>query len=83
MFGSKLGSPRPTINLSEITDEALLEEASRCSDQTSSPFLSLGKRDSSLFSTPSGWDGEGAVMARASDRGTILDDEGEIGRAHV
>ena len=76
MFGSKLGSPRPTINLSEITDEALLEEASRCSDQTSSPFLSLGKRDSSLFSTPSGWDGEGAVMVRVSDRGTISDDEG-------
>ena len=76
LFGSKLGSPRPTINLLEITDEALLEEASRYSDQTSSPFLSLGKRDISLFSTPSGWDGEGVVMARASDRGTVSDDEG-------
>ena len=29
LFGSKLGSPRPAVNLSEITDEALLEEASR------------------------------------------------------
>ena len=76
LFGSKLGSPRPAVNLSEITNEALLEEVSRYSDQTSSPFLSLGKRDISLFSTPSGWDGEGAVMARASDRGTVSDDEG-------
>ena len=76
MFGSNLGSPRPTVNLSEITDEALLEEASRYSDQTYSPFLSLGKRDTSLFSTPSGWDGEGAVMVRVSDRGTASDDGG-------
>ncbi|RVW67644.1 hypothetical protein CK203_063068 [Vitis vinifera] len=73
---STLGSLRPTINFSEITDEALLEEASRYSDQTHSPFLSLGKRDISLFSTPSGWDGEGAVMVRVSDRGTASDDGG-------
>ncbi|RVW84525.1 hypothetical protein CK203_041271 [Vitis vinifera] len=76
LFGSKLGSPRPAVNLSEITDEALLEKASRYSDQTYSPFLSLGKRDISLFSTPFGWDVEGVVMVRASDRGTASDDGG-------
>ena len=76
VFGSKLGLPRPAVNLSEIIDEALLEEASRYSTQTSYPFLSLGKRDISLFSTPSGGDGEGAVMARVSNQGTVLDDKG-------
>ncbi|RVX07132.1 hypothetical protein CK203_053516 [Vitis vinifera] len=70
------GIASPDHQLLKITDEALLEEASRYSDQTHSPSLSLGKRDISLFSTPSGWDGEGDVMVRVSDRGTTLDDGG-------
>lgn len=78
LFGSKLGSSRPAVNSSEITDEALLEEASRYSVQTFSPLSSLGKRDISLFSTPSGWDGKGVVMARNSDRGIASDDEGGV-----
>ncbi|RVX19200.1 hypothetical protein CK203_008571 [Vitis vinifera] len=76
LFGSTLGSPRPTINFSEITDEALLEEASRYSVQTHSLSLSLGKRDISFFSTPSGWDGEGGAMVRVSDKGSASDDGG-------
>ena len=53
-----------------------MEEASRYSDQIPHPLFSLGKREISLFSTPSGWDGEGVVMARVSDRRKDSDAEG-------
>ena len=69
LFGSQLRSLPPAINLSKITDEALLEEASRHSDQIPHSLFSLGKWEISLSSTPSGWDGEGVAIARVSDRG--------------
>ena len=53
-----------------------MEEASKYSDQISHPLFSLGKREISLFSTPSGWDGESVVMARVSDRGKVSEAEG-------
>ena len=69
LFGSQLRSLPPAVNLSKITDEALLEEASRYSDQIPHSLFSLGKWEISLSSTPSGWDGEGVAIARVSDRG--------------
>ena len=69
MFGSQLGSLHPAVNFSEITDEALMEEASRYSDQFSCSLFSLGKREISLSSTPSGRDGEGVAIAKVSDQG--------------
>ena len=73
MFGSQLGLLHPTVNLTANTDGALLLEASRYSDQFSCSFFSLGKRETSLSSTPSGWDGEGVAIARVSDRGSGLE----------
>ena len=67
MFGSQLGSLHPAVNFSEITDKALMEEASRYSDQFSCSLFSLGKREISLSSTPSGRDGEGVAIAKVSD----------------
>ncbi|RVW59532.1 hypothetical protein CK203_104799 [Vitis vinifera] len=79
LFGSKLGLPRPAVNLSEITDEALLEEASRYSTQTSYPFLSLGKRDISLFSTPSGGRGREAEVSDLVGRESGNTEEFSVG----
>ena len=73
LFGSQLRSLPPAINLSKITDEALLEEASRHSDQIPHSLFSLGKWEISLSSTPSGQDGEGVAIARVSDRGSGLE----------
>ena len=70
LFGPQLGSLRPAFNLSVITDEALIKEASRYSNQFSCSLFSLGKRKISLSSTPSGRDGEGVAIAKVSDRGS-------------
>ena len=70
LFGPQLGSLRPAFNLSVITDEALIKEASRYSNQISCSLFSLGKRKISLSSTPSGRDGEGVAIAKVSDRGS-------------
>ena len=70
MFGSQLGLLHLTINLTANTDGALLLEASRYSDQFS---CSLGKRETSLSSTPFGRDGEGVAIARVSDQGSGLE----------
>ena len=72
MFGSQLGSLHPTFNLTVIIDEALMEEASRYSDQFSCSLFSSGKREISLSSTPSGQDREGVAIARVSDQGSGL-----------
>ncbi|RVW77098.1 hypothetical protein CK203_047781 [Vitis vinifera] len=69
LFGSQLRSLPPAVNLSKITDEALLEAASRYSDQIPHSLFSLGKWEISLSSTPSGWDEEGVAIARVSDQG--------------
>ena len=53
-----MGSRSPAVNLTVFTNEALMEEASRYSDQSSRSLSSLGKRDISLSSTPSGRNGE-------------------------
>ena len=73
MFGSQLGSLHPAFNLTVNTDKALMEEASKYSDQFSCSLFSLfslGKREMSLSSTPSGRDGEGVAIARVFDRGS-------------
>ena len=58
MVGAQMGSRSPAVNLTVFTNEALMEEASRYSDQSSCSLSSLGKRDISLSSTPSGRNGE-------------------------
>ena len=73
MFGSQLGLLHPAVNLTANTDRVLLEEASRYFDQFSCSLFSLGKRETSLFSTPSGLDGEGVAIARVSDQGSGLE----------
>ncbi|RVW22689.1 Transposon TX1 uncharacterized 149 kDa protein [Vitis vinifera] len=73
MFGSQLGLLHPAVNLTANTDRVLLEEASRYFDQFSCSLFSLGKRETSLFSTPSGLDGEGVAIAKVSDRGNGLE----------
>ncbi|RVW19017.1 hypothetical protein CK203_095026 [Vitis vinifera] len=73
MFGSQLGLLHLTVNLTANTDGALLLEASRFSDQFSCSLFSLGKRETSLSSIPSGRDGEGVAIARVSDQGSGLE----------
>ena len=70
MFGSQLGSLHPAFNLTVNTDKALMEEVSKYSDQFSCSLFSLGKREMSLSSPPSGRDGEGVVIARVFDQGS-------------
>ena len=67
VFGSQLGSSPPVLNLTEITDEALMEEASRYTDCYTCSLFSLGKRDFSPSSTPSGRDGVSVANAGGSD----------------
>ena len=67
VLGIQLGSSPPTLNLIELTDEALMEEASK--DTTSYPralFL-LGKWDFSSFSILSRRDG--VIVATDGSRG--------------
>ena len=54
MIGSQMGSRSSAVNLTVFTNEALMEEASRYSDQSSHSLSFLGKREISLSSTPSG-----------------------------
>ena len=70
MFGSQLGSSSQALNLTVITDEALMEEASRYTYHFSCSLFSLGKRDISLSSTPFGRDGVSDGISRVSDRGS-------------
>ena len=47
-----------------------MEEASRYTDCYTCSLFSLGKRDFSPSSTPSGWDGVSIAIARDSNRGS-------------
>ncbi|RVW24176.1 hypothetical protein CK203_087044 [Vitis vinifera] len=66
----RLGLSPPALNLTEITDEALMEEASRYTDCYTCSLFSLGKRDFSPSSTPSGRNGVSIATARDSNRGS-------------
>ncbi|XP_034696057.1 uncharacterized protein LOC117922136 [Vitis riparia] len=78
MIGSQMGSRSPAVNVTEFTNEALLEEASRYSDQSFRSLSFLGKREISLSSTLSGRDGESAAMAGVFIQSSI---SAEIGGA--
>ena len=74
-----MGSPPPTPNHAEITDEALLEEAFRYTDYHLCSLFSLGKRDFSSSSTPSGWDGAIVTSDGGSKRGRVSEAVGVAG----
>ena len=76
MIGSQMGLRSPAVNLTEFTNEALLEEASRYSDQSSRSLSFLGKREMSLSSTPSGRDGESVAMAGVFNQSSCSDEVG-------
>ena len=63
-FGFQQGSFPPTLNTKVVTDEALMEEASKYTVSISRAFFLLGKRDFS-YSFLSGRDG----MLVATDGG--------------
>ena len=70
-FGIQMGSPPPVPNHAEITDEALLEEASRYTDYPPCSLFSLGKLDFFSSSTPSGQDGAIVTTDGGSERGCV------------
>ncbi|RVW64230.1 hypothetical protein CK203_046327 [Vitis vinifera] len=77
MIGSQLGSPSPAVNLTECTNEALLEEASSTQINLLVLCLFLGKREISLSSTPSGRDGESVAMVGVFIQSSSSDEVGE------
>ena len=70
IFGSQLESSSPALNLTVITNEALMVEASRYTDHYTCSLFCLRKQDISLSSTPSGRDGVSVANARDSDWGS-------------
>ena len=64
IFGSQLESSSPALNLTVITNEALMVEASRYTDHYTCSLFCLRKQDISLSSTPSGRDGVSVANAR-------------------
>ncbi|KAL6328097.1 hypothetical protein AAG906_033374 [Vitis piasezkii] len=76
-----LGSSPPALNLTEFTNEALVEEASKYIISYSRSLFSLGKRDFSSSSTIlSGWDG--VIVATDGSCGWGCSSE-TIGRANL
>ncbi|RVW75195.1 hypothetical protein CK203_061765 [Vitis vinifera] len=76
MIGSQMGSRSPAVNITELTNEALREEASRYSDLFYRPLSVLGKREKSLSSTPSVRRGESAAMAGVINHSSSSDEVG-------
>ena len=68
VFGIQMGSSPLAPNLTEITDEALMEEASRYTNHPCSLF-SLGKQDFSSSSNFSGQEGVIIITDGESERG--------------
>ena len=66
-----MGLHPSTPNHAKIIDEALLEEASRYIDYYPCSLFSLGKRDFSSSSTPSGQDGAIVTSNGGSERGCV------------
>ena len=63
----------------EITDEALMEEASMYTNYHLCSLFSLGKRDFSSSSTPSGWDGAIVTTDGGSEQGCVSEVVGAAG----
>ena len=78
-FGIQMGSPPLMPNHAKITDEALLEEASRYTDYPPCSLFSLGKLDSSSSSTPSGQDGAIITTDGGFERGCVSEAVGVAG----
>ncbi|RVW54310.1 hypothetical protein CK203_068498 [Vitis vinifera] len=76
MIGSQMGSRSPAVNITELTNEALREEASRYSDLFYRPLSVLEKPKKSLSSTPSVRRGESAVMAGVINHSSSSDEVG-------
>ena len=64
-FGFQQGSSSPAPNTKELTDEALMEEASRYIGSHSWSFFALGKRDFSSSFSLSRRDGMFVAMLRS------------------
>ncbi|RVW72234.1 hypothetical protein CK203_054932 [Vitis vinifera] len=76
MIASQMGSRSPAINITEFTNEALREEASRYSDQFYRSLSLLGKREKTLSSTPSVRRGESVAMAGVINHSSSSDEVG-------
>ncbi|RVW15898.1 hypothetical protein CK203_073126 [Vitis vinifera] len=76
MIASQMGSRSPAINITEFTNEALREEASRHSDQFYRSLSLLGKREKTLSSTPSVRRGESVAMAGVINHSSSSDEVG-------
>ena len=63
----------------EITDEALMEEASMYTNYHPCSLFSLGKRDFSSSSTPSGLDGAIVTTDEGSEQGCVSEVVGAVG----
>ena len=74
-----MGLHPSTPNHAKIIDEALLEEASRYIDYYPCSLFSLGKRDFSSSSTPSGRDGAIVTTDEGSEQGCVSEVVGAVG----